>query len=322
MQTGGGSGLGGGDGGLQEQSLTNIHMLLSSLDNDVGGQIRADSMNQSRTLTLLNSVVDHQATMQGDLSSLLESFKNGLISADHLDSMIEVERVRSLFIVSESENIQKHLETLIQKLKNIADCMPMQNDVADDIEEVVTGMSSAARSMGGFAKVVKTPTREVTDVVTSFARTKAREEISQPTRMAARMRGTTTARSPVAAAATKGILSGEQQASLRPITDTSVDKKTAPAKPLAFDFGCQTDPEPIHTPQAIRTLSTPSDRLGMGEFKDDMDTTSAPPSPRTDGKDSKGKDKKRTVKGTPQATRQGSETKLVRGQSSRDKRSR
>lgn len=304
-----------------ENVTQNIQMLLSSLDKDVGGN--RSPLNKSFALSLLNSVTDNQTTMQGDLSSLLESFKNGLISADHLDTMIQNEHVRSQFILSESINIQKHLETLFQTMKKIADRMPMHSDVNDDMEDVVMGMSSAMRSMGGFSKVVKTPAREINDVVTNLATTRAREEISKMTPSLRRGEHNAPLNAVVEAKDDRS-----DPALLRAPTDTIVDNKAAPVNRLMFDFGCQTEPDTelqvhatrVQSSESVEELTELGEMVDLGETNDDK--TSASTSPRADGTESKRKDKKRGSKTSTQTLRQSGDTKIVRGQSMRDKRSR
>jgi hypothetical protein len=240
--------------------------------------------------------------------------------------MIEVERVRSQFIVTESVNIQKHLEALVQKLKNIADRMPTHSDVNEDMEDIVTGMSTALRSIGGFAKVAKSPAREVNEVLTSVARTKARDEISERISASASAERSITR---TTVATPKGTLVVQQKPSLRALADPPADNEirketlsVRPVRPLAFDFGCQTDsiedpPHPIHTP-SLEVL----DGTGMDESKSDHSPASMPSSPRAEGKELKGKDKKRPSKMAGQLARQGSEAKMMRAPSMRDKRSR
>jgi len=155
-----------------------ILQLLSSLDEDVSRP--TSRSNPGAAHAMFERLSDNQAWLQGDLASLLDSFQNGLISADHLASMIENERVRSEFIVGESMTITKNLGDLFMKIRDKLATLDQDSDTATEVDELHNEMNYVIRSLNNFKAVAKAPVRDIKKTVTKINASTERRELAKP----------------------------------------------------------------------------------------------------------------------------------------------
>ena len=126
---------------------------------------------------LINNLAETRIEVQGDLSSLLSSFKSGLISAEYLENMIENEKIRSQFIIGESVDIQKNFEILINRFMGVAVKVDISDDeTSNEIDTLQTEFNMMLKSLGNFSQLARTPARQVGDVVEKIKITRKRTE--------------------------------------------------------------------------------------------------------------------------------------------------
>ena len=143
----------------------NIQLLLSNLDKEVL-QPTVNNVNMNYAKDLLSEMGENRAAMEGDLASILVSFQQGLVSVDHLNAMIENEKVRTEYVVNETSSMKSALETLFERVQKMADSFPSDDSQkADEMDDIAWAVQSVCQNFGQFNKVIKTPAREVKQLV-------------------------------------------------------------------------------------------------------------------------------------------------------------
>lgn len=105
-----------------ENTLENITSLLDHLHQDSSLQDNAEYTRiQQNMKFLFNTVTSHQMDLLGDLHSVVESFKAGLMSPEQLEMMIKVEQDRSEMILGLASRIGDHLQELFTMIEQIID---------------------------------------------------------------------------------------------------------------------------------------------------------------------------------------------------------
>ena len=155
----------------------NIQLLLSNLDKEVL-QPTVNNVNMNYAKDLLSEMGENRAAMEGDLASVLVSFQQGLVSVDHLNTMIENERVRTEYVATETSSMKSALESLFERVQKMADSFPSDDSQkADEMDDIAWAVQSVCQNFGQFNKVIKTPAREVKQLVGDIKIKSQRKEI-------------------------------------------------------------------------------------------------------------------------------------------------
>ena len=156
-----------------------IQLLLTNLDKEVL-QPTVNNVNMNYAKDLLNEMGENRAAMEGDLASVLVSYQQGLISVDHLNTMIENERARTEYVVNETSSMKSALDMLFERVQKMADSFPSDDSQkADEMDDIAWAVQSVCQNFGQFNKVIKTPAREVKQLVGDIKVKSQRKELQQ-----------------------------------------------------------------------------------------------------------------------------------------------
>lgn len=141
-----------------ENTLENISSLLDNLHGD-----NADDNNgeynriQQNMKFLFSTVASHQMDLLGDLSSVIESFKAGLMSPEQLEMMIKAEQDRSEMILGLAGRVGDHLQDLFKMIEAI-------------LEHVETGSPLPVGGLSGLGGSVRSQMNLLFESVDSISR--------------------------------------------------------------------------------------------------------------------------------------------------------
>ena len=142
-----------------------INNLLSQLDDKIVYRQRSDDLKDSVT-DLIDQISGNVTGIQGDLVSLLSSFKSGLITSDELEKMILQERVRSNFLMSESMGMSTQMKYMCSQFEKLVDRIDATDLVASaGIDHMHSNIFVVMEAIDILATVIAAPGDEITAVV-------------------------------------------------------------------------------------------------------------------------------------------------------------
>jgi hypothetical protein len=164
---------------LIEQQNT-INLLLCELDEKINSKQQTEDLKEYVT-DLIDKISGNHDGIQGDLNSLLISFKSGLITSDELEKMIIQERDRSNFLMSESMGMSKQMKFMFAQFEKLIQSIDETDPVASNaIDNMNSNMHSLLNAIDTLSEVVASPGNEVHSLLESTNKFEARSFDDSP----------------------------------------------------------------------------------------------------------------------------------------------
>jgi hypothetical protein len=164
---------------LIEQQNT-INLLLCELDEKINSKQQTEDLKEYVT-DLIDKISGNHDGIQGDLNSLLISFKSGLITSDELEKMIIQERDRSNFLMSESMGMSKQMKFMFAQFEKLIQSIDETDPVASNaIDNMNSNMHSLLNAIDTLSEVVASPGNEVHSLLQSTNKFEARSFDDSP----------------------------------------------------------------------------------------------------------------------------------------------
>ena len=164
---------------LIEQQNT-INLLLCELDEKINSKQESEDLKEYVT-DLIDKISGNHDGIQGDLNSLLISFKSGLITSDELEKMIIQERDRSNFLITESMGMSKQMKFMFTQFQKLIQSIDETDPVASNaIDNMNSNMHSLLNAIDTLSEIVASPGNEVHSLLESTNKFEARSFDDSP----------------------------------------------------------------------------------------------------------------------------------------------
>lgn len=144
-----------------------INKLLVQLDSKSQDGRLADDLKENIT-DLIDQLSGNLGGIQGDLVSLMNSFRNGKISAEELEMMIKHESLRSQFLLTESIDMKKVMKSLFSQFSELVDKIDASDPVASTgIDDMYSNMNGLLGSINLLTTGIVTSGSDIHRVIAS-----------------------------------------------------------------------------------------------------------------------------------------------------------
>lgn len=158
-----------------ETSFERVSNLLADLDDREVNNLEQVNFLRGSVDDLLTQFSDNHTDLLMDLTSILDSFKMGIMTPDQLEAMIRAEQDRSTFILKMASMIKAHIEYLFQNIQRVLEFAENGTPLPiGSISSMAAEMNLVLDSVDSIHRIINTPGKRLTTTITEVEKDLAR----------------------------------------------------------------------------------------------------------------------------------------------------